>query len=57
MYKSAAETIDKLEVEGENKKIDGTWYYLVDDTTRQELSNTLRKHLELDSKTVTHKVL
>ena len=53
VYKSAAETIDKLEVEGENKKIDGTWYYLVDDTTRQELSNTLRKHLELDSKTVT----
>ena len=53
VYKSAAETLDKLEVEGENEKIDDTWYYLVDDTTTQELSNTLRKHLELDSKTVT----
>ena len=47
-YKSAASTMEKLSVEGENKLIpnDG-WYFFVSDETRQALSNELREHLGL----------
>ncbi|WP_040204227.1 LCP family glycopolymer transferase [Neobacillus jeddahensis] len=52
-YKSAAERIDNIEMNGEGKTIDGIWYYLVDDETRQEISNQLREHLGLGQETVT----
>lgn len=52
-YKNAANTIEKLEVEGEGKSIpnDG-WYFFVEDETRQALSNELREHLSLPAETV-----
>jgi polyisoprenyl-teichoic acid--peptidoglycan teichoic acid transferase len=53
-YASAAKTMEKIEIEGEGKTLnDGVWYYLVDDETRQSLSNNLRAHLELPVETVT----
>ncbi|WP_066055797.1 LCP family glycopolymer transferase [Robertmurraya korlensis] len=53
-YIAAAESIEKVEIEGEGKILsNGVWYYLVDDSTRQTLSNDLRTHLELPNDTVT----
>lgn len=52
-YKSAATKINKLEVEGENKRLDdGIWYYIVEDETRQLLSDELRTHLGIPTSTV-----
>lgn len=51
-YKSAAETIDKLEIEGEGKTISNIWYFIVEDETRQALSDELRQHLDLPTETV-----
>lgn len=51
-YLGAAESIEKVEIEGKNKTIDGTWYYIVDDTTRQRISDELRTHLGLETKKV-----
>ncbi|MGF9978652.1 LCP family protein [Viridibacillus arvi] len=41
VYKPAAQTIKQLEIEGEGQKIDGIWYYIVNDDTRLEISNEL----------------
>jgi polyisoprenyl-teichoic acid--peptidoglycan teichoic acid transferase len=46
-YKPAAEQIDKLELVGSGDTIDGIWYYIPEDESRQDLSNQLREHLEL----------
>ncbi|WP_419955643.1 LCP family protein [Neobacillus niacini] len=51
-YKPAADTIEKLEIEGTNKMIRDVWYYMVEDTTRQSLSDELRQHLNLPPETV-----
>jgi anionic cell wall polymer biosynthesis LytR-Cps2A-Psr (LCP) family protein len=51
-YKPAAETIDKLEIKGEGNTINEIWYYLVDDETRQGLSDELREQLGLTPETV-----
>jgi len=51
-YKPAAETIEKLEIKGDGKMINGGWYFLVDDETRQSTSNELRDHLGLTHETV-----
>ncbi len=52
-YKPAAETIEKIEIKGTgglfpNGK-QNVYYYIVDDETRQELSDQLREHLGLAS--------
>lgn len=53
-YIAAAESIEKVEIEGEGKILsNGVWYYLVDDVTRQTLSDDLRTHLGLSTETVT----
>ena len=41
-YKPAAETIDKLEIEGPGGIVGDVWYYMVEDETRQSLSDQLR---------------
>jgi polyisoprenyl-teichoic acid--peptidoglycan teichoic acid transferase len=51
-YKPAAETIDKLEITGDGKIINGGWYFMVSDETRQELSDQLREQLGLESQAV-----
>jgi polyisoprenyl-teichoic acid--peptidoglycan teichoic acid transferase len=51
-YKPAAETIDKLEITGDGSIINGGWYFLVSDETRQELSNQLREQLGLEAQQV-----
>ncbi len=51
-YKPAAETIEKLEIKGDGKMINGGWYFLVDDETRQSISNEMRDHLGLQQETV-----
>ncbi|WP_251551938.1 LCP family protein [Neobacillus muris] len=51
-YKNAAGTIDKLEIPGEGKMINGGWYFIVEDETRQNLSDQLREHLGLDPEMV-----
>lgn len=50
-YKSAARTIDKLEIQGEGETLD-KWYYIVEDEERQKLSDELRTHLDLPSDTI-----
>jgi LCP family protein required for cell wall assembly len=51
-YKPAAETIEKLEINGNGDTINRLWYFLVDDETRQSLSDQLREHLGLPQETV-----
>jgi polyisoprenyl-teichoic acid--peptidoglycan teichoic acid transferase len=51
-YKPAAETIEKLEIEGEGQMLNNIWYYMVEDETRQLLSNELRTQLELPPATI-----
>jgi polyisoprenyl-teichoic acid--peptidoglycan teichoic acid transferase len=51
-YKNAANSIEKLEIEGEGKIIKGGWYYIVEDETRQSLSDQLRDHLGLSPEMV-----
>lgn len=52
-YKSAAQDIQKLEIQGEGKSTSNGWYYFITDKTRQEISNQLRLQLGLKSSTVT----
>jgi polyisoprenyl-teichoic acid--peptidoglycan teichoic acid transferase len=52
-YKPAADSIEKLEIEGTNTMIKSVWYYMVEDTTRQSLSDQLRQHLNLPPQEVT----
>ncbi|NMD68808.1 LytR family transcriptional regulator [Bacillus sp. DNRA2] len=51
-YKPAAETIEKIEIEGTGQMINNgkmdIWYYIVEAETRQALSNQLRDHLGLE---------
>ncbi|SDM70107.1 LCP family protein [Bacillus sp. OK048] len=51
-YKPAAETIEKLEIEGSGKMINNVWYYMVEDQTRQILSDQLREQLGLTQEVV-----
>lgn len=52
-YKPAASNMEKIEIPGEGETFDdGVWYFLVDDETRQDLSNQLRTHLGLQQETV-----
>ncbi|MBY0146318.1 LCP family protein [Neobacillus niacini] len=46
-YRPAADMIDKLEIEGEGGFVGEVWYYMVEDETRQSLSDQLRSHLNL----------
>lgn len=56
-YKPAADTIEKLEIEGSNEKIKAVWYYMVEDSTRQTLSDQLRQHLNLPTETIAEVVI
>ncbi|WP_081798130.1 LCP family glycopolymer transferase [Neobacillus dielmonensis] len=51
-YKTAAETIEKLEIPGDGKMINGGWYFIVQDETRQSISDQLRQHLDLQTEQV-----
>jgi LCP family protein required for cell wall assembly len=51
-YKDAAETIERVEVPGEGDTINDIWYYIVDDETRQLLSDELRTHLGIPSDSI-----
>lgn len=48
-YKPAAKTIDKFEIKGNNKIINGIWYFLVDDQERQNISDQMRQSLGLEA--------
>ena len=47
-YKEAASSIEELKMDGENKRIDGIYYFLVSDEEINYLSSLLRSHLELN---------
>jgi polyisoprenyl-teichoic acid--peptidoglycan teichoic acid transferase len=46
-YRPAADTLEKLEIEGSGGFVGDIWYYMVEDETRQSLSDQLRQHLNL----------
>lgn len=46
-YRPAADMLEKLEIEGEGGFVGDIWYYMVEDETRQSLSDQLRSHLNL----------
>ncbi|MEC1022160.1 LCP family protein [Bacillus paralicheniformis] len=48
-YKEAAKDIKQIEIEGEDKKVDGLWYHLVTDEKRKAISKKLRQQLDLKS--------
>jgi LCP family protein required for cell wall assembly len=47
-YKDARHNVEQLQVDGNGEKINGIYYYAVSDATRQELSNKLRQHLNIN---------
>lgn len=47
-YKDARRKVEQLQVEGKGEKINGIYYYAVSDATRQELSNKLKQHLNIN---------
>ena len=47
-YRSARHDSSTIEIDGSNERIDGIWYYLVDDEEQQRVSKELRRHLELE---------
>lgn len=48
-YKAASQEIIQHEIEGEGTKIDDIYYFIPDEANIEELRDTLKKHLELDS--------
>ncbi|MGR5986289.1 hypothetical protein ACUC2M_22475 [Bacillus cytotoxicus] len=42
--------MDKLQVKGSDKYIDGIYYYVPDEKSVQNISVTLQKHLEVTNK-------
>lgn len=48
-YKETRNNIEEIEVNGEGQMIGDTWYYIVSDEVRQELSKELRGQLELSA--------
>lgn len=48
-YKEAVKDVKQIEIQGEDKKIDGLWYHVVTDEKRQKLSKKLRRQLNLKS--------
>ncbi|MBO9130016.1 LytR family transcriptional regulator [Bacillus sp. 165] len=46
-YRDASKHMEELQIPGEGTKMDGIYYYIVSDETKQELSHTLRQHLGL----------
>lgn len=51
-YRPAADTLEKLEVAGSGGFVGDVWYYMVEDETRQSLSDQLRQHLNLPTEIV-----
>jgi LCP family protein required for cell wall assembly len=47
-YKDARHNVEQLQVDGNGEKINGIYYYAVSDATRQELSNKLKQHLNIN---------
>ncbi|RNA67747.1 LCP family protein [Alteribacter keqinensis] len=47
-YRDARHNSETLEIAGSGSRIDGIWYYIVDENERQRVSGELRAHLGLD---------
>ncbi|HWJ80156.1 MAG TPA: LytR family transcriptional regulator [Niallia sp.] len=45
-YKSAANNIEQMTINGTGQTIDKVWYLIVDDTEKQKIQNELKAHLE-----------
>lgn len=50
-YKEARSDIKVLSINGKGEKIDGTYYYLVNEEEQQRLSTSFQQHLGISSKT------
>ncbi len=48
-YRAAADNIEKINIEGSDNYINDIYYYMVEDETRQQLSDQLREHLGLET--------
>ncbi len=50
-YRESLSNIKQIHFEkGKGKTIHGVWYYMMDSNELTEVSNTLKKHLQIDSK-------
>ncbi|PGX44259.1 LytR family transcriptional regulator [Priestia megaterium] len=47
-YKDARHNVEQLQVSGTGETINSVYYYAVSDATRQELSNKLKQHLNIN---------
>ncbi|XQY91550.1 LytR family transcriptional regulator [Metabacillus sp. HB246100] len=50
-YKSASSNLEQFQVNGTGDKINGIYYYIVPEEERLALSNQLKEHLEITTKT------
>lgn len=50
-YKAASQNLEQFQVKGSGDKINGIYYYIVPEEDRLALSNQLKEHLEISSKT------
>lgn len=51
-YRDARHNSETLEITGSGGRIDGIWYYFVEEDERLRVSNTLRDHLGIDNNEV-----
>ncbi|HDR8184623.1 TPA: LytR family transcriptional regulator [Bacillus thuringiensis] len=50
-YKNAMKNIEEVQIAGDgHKAADGIWYYYVPDQVKQDVTNKLRQHLEVNKK-------
>ncbi|CAM4064902.1 membrane-bound transcriptional regulator LytR [Bacillus manliponensis] len=47
-YKNCLQNSEDIQINGDGGKQGGVWYYFVPDAERQNVSNTLKQHLELN---------
>ncbi|MEH7444917.1 hypothetical protein V7201_21675 [Bacillus sp. JJ1122] len=46
-YKEAGKKIDEIELKGTGSKMDGIYYYQVDESEKQRVQKELKTHLEI----------
>ncbi|QQK78731.1 LCP family protein [Salicibibacter cibi] len=47
-YESGIHDLEQLTLSGEHGRLDGVYYYVVDELDKERVSNTLQRHLELE---------
>jgi hypothetical protein len=45
-YRQKLKTVEQVEIAGHGQKINGIWYYIVDEKEREDITSTLKTYME-----------